>query len=313
MKKECYRRTQVGRTMAIRRAVVVGVCGMLVGVALCGDVSGSDGKPLVRYLFTIESFYEDTFNTPTGIFVDRESGEVYVADNGRSEVMIFATDGAPVFRFGRLQGVMNPFDLVVKDGLIYLSQEGKDYIEIFNYRGISEGRLSAPEGMDFSPGKLYLSDDDRLYVVNKARSVCMVFHIREGFMGTIGRRFSSMTAVAVGDDRVYILTPFDERVIHVYTRDGKHIMSFEGLDGKGGTLGLPISAEVDGEGNLWLLDALKGIVIYDKKGKEITRFGDYGTKKGQVFFPVDIDFGEENMLYLVEKGAKRISVFKVDR
>ena len=267
----------------------------------------------IKFAFTIEKFYQDHFNTPIGLFVDNERKELYVADSGRSEVLIFDLKGSPVFKFGALQGVANPFDLVVKNGLIYLVQEGKSYIEVFNYRGEAVKRVAPPEGITFTPGRMAMDENGSLYVVNKARTTCMVFDSQDRFVGTIGTGITSLAGVAVSKDRVYLITPFGGRSIHVYDKEGNFIMAFEGLQDQGGTLGLPTSITIDKNGLLWLVDSLRGIVVYDPGGKEVARFSEYGKTKGQVFFPVDISFDKGDMVYIADKGAKRISVFKRER
>lgn len=269
--------------------------------------------PVIRFLFSIEKFYQDSLNTPMGIFVDKERGEVYVADSGRNEVLIFDLKGNPLFKFGKTQGVSNPFDLVIKNGNIYLSQEGKPYIEVFSYRGESIARVVPPEGMTFYPGRLFLDEDGSIYVINKEKTTCLVFDKNDKFVRNIGKELASLAGVAVSKDRVYLITPFGGRAVQVYDKQGNFIMAFEGLQDRGGTLGLPTSAMVDKGGLLWLVDSLRGIVIYDQKGNKVSQFDEYGTAKGQLFFPIDIDFDMGSMVYIVEKGAKRVSAFKISR
>ncbi|MBI3398562.1 MAG: hypothetical protein HY026_04935 [Deltaproteobacteria bacterium] len=86
-------------------------------------------------------------------------------------------------------------------------------------------------------------------------------------------------------DRVYLITPFSGRAVQVYDKQGNFIMAFEGVQDYGGTLGLPTSAMVDKNGLLWIVDSLKGFVIYDKNNNGLTRFEEYGSAEGQLFFP----------------------------
>lgn len=282
-------------------------CGILMpSFALSQDIA-------IRFAFTIEKFYQDRLNTPIGVFVDNERKELYVADSGRNEVLIFDLKGSPIFKFGADQGVASPFDLVVKNGLIYLVQEGKAYIEVFNYRGEVVRRVAPPEGITFSPGRMAVDEDGSLYVVNKARTTCMVFDNQDRFVGIIGTGLTSLAGVAVSKDRVYLITPFGGSAVQVYDKEGNFIMAFEGVKEQGGTLGLPTSVTIDRNGLLWLVDSLRGIVVYDPAGKEVARFSEYGETKGQLFFPVDIDFDKGNMVYIAEKGARRVSVFKQEK
>ncbi len=272
----------------------------------------SDDDPVLRFVFTIEKFYKDPLNTPIGIFVDKERKEIYVADSGRNEVLIFDLKGHPVFKFGKAQGISNPFDMVVKDGRIYLVQEGKPYIEIFNYRGESIARLAPPEDMPFAPGRITIDEDNNIYVINKNKTTCLVFDKNDTFIGSIGKGLPSLTGVAVSKDRVYLITPFGGRIVRVYDKKGNFIMAFEGIEGEGGTLGLPTNAMIDRGGLLWLVDSLRGISVYKEDGIKLFQLGEYGAEKWQLFFPMDIDFDKGNMVYIANKGSKSIGVFAIE-
>lgn len=265
--------------------------------------------PGLRFVYEIKGFFTDRFDTPTGIFIDREHGEVYVTDGGRGEVLIFDTEGTPIHRFGKVNGITNPIDVVAREERIYVSQEGNPYIDVLSFTGEPVKHL-APLKIPFFPGKMDIDGDGNLYVVNKARSDCVVFDARDRFVGTIGKELKSLSGVAVTVDRVYLLTPFGGRAIHVYTKSGAFIMAFEGIEGLGGRLGLPVSAKVDREGRLWIADALRGVYVYGPDGKRLGGFGWSGPPEELVSFPVDIDFDGENRVYIVEQSKKRVSVFK---
>jgi DNA-binding beta-propeller fold protein YncE len=271
-----------------------------------GEVSPSLSP---RFKFAIERFYDDRFDIPVGIFVDREHGEVFVADSGRGEVLLFDSEGTPIHRFGKLNGIRNPIDIVIRNDRIYVSQEGNPYIDVLSFTGKPVGHL-APLEIPFYPGKMDIDADGNIYVVNKARTECVVFDSEDRFVGTIGEGLNSITGVASSEDRVYLLTPFDGHAVQVYDKSGEFIMGYEGIEGRGGRLGLPASAKVDGEGRLWIADALRGVFIYDREGTRLAGFGWSGATEGLLSFPVDIDFDGENRVYIMEKAKKKVSVFK---
>ena len=272
----------------------------------------SDAPPVLRLVFTIEKFYKDKLNTPIGIFVDKERQEIYVADAGRAEVLIFDLKGHPLFKFGREQGVSNPLDLVVKDSRIYLVQEGKPYIEVFNYRGEPVDRVAPPEDTPFAPGRIAIDGDNNIYVIDKNKTTCLVFDKNDTFIGSIGKGLPSLAGIAVSKDRVYLITPFGGRVIQVYDKKGNFIMAFEGIEGEGGTLGLPTNAMIDRGGLLWLVDSMRGISVYKEDGIKLFQLGEYGAEKWQLFFPMDIDFDKGNMVYITNKRSKSIGVFAIE-
>jgi DNA-binding beta-propeller fold protein YncE len=287
--------------------VVLSVLSVIIVFSL--TLVRSADVPSPRFKFAIVEFFDDPFDTPVGIFVDREHGEVFIADSGRGEVFLFDTEGTPIHRFGKHSNIINPLDIVVRNDRIYVSQEGNPYIDVLSFTGKPMKRL-APLKIPFYPGKMDIDEDGNIYVVNKARIECVVFDKEDRFVGTIGKGLTSISGVAVSVDRVYLLTPFDPRVIQVYDKSGGFIGAFEGVEGAGGRLGLPVSAKVDGEGRLWLADAMRGVFIYDKNAKRLGGFGWSGPSIELLSFPVDIDFDSENKVYIIEKAKKRASVFE---
>lgn len=275
------------------------------------EVASPDIRP--RLKGSIEAFNEDKFESPSAIFIDKEHGEIYLADSIRGEVFVFGLDGSPIFRFGKKQGIDNPTDILVRDDNIYLVQESRPYVEIFNLRGKSIGRIAPGEGYgkDFLPGGMDMDASGNFYVVNKSFGECLIFDSEGVYIGRFGEEVDSITSVVVGKDKVYLLTPFFVgRVVHVYTLSGEYSHSFQAVEGRGGTLALPAGGRVDVEGRFWLVDALRGVVIFSKDSVELSRVGTRGKNLGSLNFPVDIDFDGEGVIYIVEKAGKRISIFK---
>lgn len=277
--------------------------------------SAAEGGPAIRFSHSFNRHYAERFSAPVGIAVDGANSEIYVIDSGLKKVFIFDLRGTPVFSFGSKESgesrAFSPLDVAVKNGRIYLSQEGSGSVGVFNYKGNVVGALTVPG--DFAPGTIAVDDDGMVYVVNKSRTNCLVFDSSGKFIAPIGEGLKSLSGVAVGKDRIYLITPVDSRVVQVYGKDRAFLASFEGLEGEGGTLGLPIAAKVDRLDNLWILDAIKGIIVYNSDWREISRVSISGTVEGQLFFPVDFDIDANDMLYVAEKGAKRVSVFKIER
>ncbi len=303
-----YRRNLSAHLLVVFLAVIV----FIPAFAFAGE---KEKLPSIspRLKFSIKSFFSDGFLNPVGIFIDRERNEVYVVDNERDEIFIFDQNGTPIFRFGRVAGrrlLSTPIDLVVRGDLIYVSQEGKPYIEVFDQRGNPVKRVTFP-GKVFAPGRMDIDRDGLIYVVNKKLGECYVLDDQDNVVRTIGKGLTSLSGVAVGGDEVYLITPFPSRtmVINVYTVRGEFITSFENIDSRGGTLMLPTAGKVDRDGNLWLVDSLMGIQIYDAHYKKISFFGKLESHKEMLRHPVDIDFTLNGMIYVVDKETKSVKVF----
>src|SRR3990172_1161887 len=299
------------KIILIKMAQFIVLYGIFI-VALLGYAPSFAQSLSPRFKFSIDGFYDEPFGEPMGVFVDGKNKEVYVVDMGKGEVFVFDTSGTPLFRFGLSAGIVSPVDIAAVKDRVYISQEGKSYVEVFNLRGARAGELLHPEG-EFSPGRMDIDEEGNVYVVNRKLGECYVFDGKGNFLRTIGKGLFFLSGVAVegGGDRVYLIAPFyGGRVVHVYDKKGGHIMSFEGIAERGGTLGLPVSAKVDSSGNLWIADSLKGIIVYDRDGKKAAAFGRGGASFDRLDFPVDVDFGSDGMIYIVDKERKGLRVFK---
>lgn len=262
---------------------------------------------------SIDRFFRTPLSNPSGVFLDRQTGELYITDAGLREVLIYDRHLTPAFSFGAKAGVLDPIDVVVKDNRIYLAQGAKDHIEVFSYKGEPVARLKPPDGVAFEPGRLAIDASGRLYAVNKRMRNCVVFDKDDKFLFTIGEDLKSIAGVAVSADKVYIIAPFNARSIMVYGLDGKFLYGFEAIRDYGGTLGLPSAASVDGKGRLWLADAIVGIVVFDKDGKELTRTDRYDNIKIRLKFPVDIELDKEDRAFVADKAGKTVGVFMLEQ
>lgn len=266
----------------------------------------------LKPLFIADGFMEDRFVGPAGIYVDRKAEEIYVADPSRGEIAIFDYKGTPLFKFGREKGLNSPYDLVVRKGIIYVSQSEDDYIGIFSYRGDPMGRLAPPKDIPFKPGRLAIDEEGNIYVINTAGNAgpnLVVFSKGGVFKRIIGKGLKSLSGVAVKEERIYLLTPLDFPVVRVLDKTGQLLNSFAAKGESSKAVGVPLSVEVDAKGRIWLADAIKGFILYDRAGTEITRFNEF--EPGKFFFPVDIDFDSQNNVYWIERGGAVLRAFKV--
>lgn len=264
-----------------------------------------------RFKFEIRDFEGLRFKNPSSVYVDMDHGEVYIVDGTRGAIYVFDPYGTPLQRLGREYDLSNAYDLVVRGDTIYLSQAGKDYIQVLNYLGYPIKRL-APEGIDFKPGRMDIDEKGNIFVVNRAKARSMGIDAEDNFFVTMGDGLSNVADVAASEDMVVLITPyFSGRLIHAYDKSGKHLFSFESIKEFGGTLSVPTAIEIDDSGNLWVVDMMKGIKIYDGVNhKTVSSFGTGPLKWEYINNPQDIDFGPEGMIYILDKGNKSVKVFK---
>lgn len=288
-------------------------------VLLLASLVFADGMSvnhLPKFKFAISSYHKAKFQDPLSIFVDKKNKELFIVDGNMSSIFIFDLKGTPIGKLDKNNGLDHPRDMLIRKEMYYVAQAGKTYIEVFDILGSLVKTIKVPD-RPFGPGGLYEGFDGRLYVTNKVANELIVFDSNDNFLMAIGSgdsRLLGLSGAAIGHNRVYLFTPFSRgNAIHVYLLNGEYSHSFEALAGYGnGTLGLPVKGLVDKDGNLWLVDSLSGILVYNKEDERINSFGLF-EKKGVrkvLQFPIDIDFGMQNEVYILEKSLKQVSIFR---
>ncbi|MFQ5901398.1 MAG: NHL repeat-containing protein [Thermodesulfobacteriota bacterium] len=250
---------------------------------------------------------EEGFKSPSGIFVDREEDEIYVADNGSGEVYILERDGYPLFRFGKLER-LRPVDLVVWNDKIFIVEEGGNSIEIYNYRGEKLGEMTPPD-KGFLPGRMAL-DEGLIYVIAKKKRAVYIFDPVKGFKRSFPTGLKAMAGIAVSGEKVYVSAPQNVFVIHVFDREGNYLSRF-GRKGLGKEFfTFPGAMTIDEEERLWVIDVFNHRVkVFNEEEKGVFMVDGHG-----ISFPVDLEVDtDKGLLYILEKGGNRISVFKIKK
>lgn len=237
--------------------------------------------------------------------------ELYVVDNEGGQIYIFGTKGEPVFQFGREKGIGFPIDIFVFNSLIYISEERKNDIEIFNMRGEKVGKIDPPY-IGFSPGNMAIMEGDGFFVVDRNSLKICVFDRDGKYKYNFGGRnlFKSVSGIAVKNGKVYISVADSEPVVRVFDATGKYITGFGRIGEGPEAFSMPSGIRVDNNEIIWVVDAFKHKVMgFDIEGKKQNEFGNYGNPREDLYYPVKIDFNEDTF-YVLEKGRGRVSMFR---
>ena len=131
---------------------------------------GTDGAPL-------RSFRANMI-APTGVTVDPSTGNVYVADTGRHQVLVYTNGGTFLRAIGGTATLKRPYDVAVDATQVYVVDRGLDRFIVFrksdgglvgSFGGLGSGptQLDDPQGVGISSnGKLYIADsrNDRVQI-----------------------------------------------------------------------------------------------------------------------------------------------------
>lgn len=290
-------------------------CGILIIV-----ISKVESAPSNFYFISAIDRFSDEyrFEGLSSIFI--ENDELYVVDNGGSNIYIFELDGTPVFQFGKEKGIVLPIDVIVYNNYIYVSGEGKDFIEILNMRGEKIGKIEPPY-KEFAPGKMALLPpftkgengvvEGFLVVDRNSLKIC-IFDRDGKYQYNFGGRnmFKSIGGIAAKNGKIYVSVMSADPVIRVFDVKGKYITGFGHIGESEQNFSMPSGIKVDDDGMIWVVDAFKHRVMgFNDEGKRLSGFGIYGNSAENLYYPLGIDFKGENF-YVVEKGRGRVSMFK---
>ncbi|MBN1938474.1 MAG: PEGA domain-containing protein [Candidatus Aminicenantes bacterium] len=195
-------------------------------------ISGPDGGTLA----------ESGLSAVNGLAVD-PNGRILVSDPENHVVFLLQPDGRLVSRwgsFGAGPGEFNtPAGLVVDDvGTVYIADTGNDRIQLRSLDGIPAGNWGGKEGgtVSFQSPRAVTVQGDRVYILDLRRVHILA---KDGTLqaswepkGEGGEALSSLTALAVDEDKCIFLADMAENRILKYDSAGEFICAW-GRTGSG--------------------------------------------------------------------------------
>lgn len=207
--------TPVGIAIAPDGSVFVADAGLGRVVVLDGD-----GRPR-------GSIGEERLIRPTGLALDRLTGELYVADTARHVIEVFDRSGRSVRQLGR--------------------------------RGSDIGEFNAPTHLALARDRLYVSDtlNARVQVISQAGEPARVIGTRGLHVGNLTRA----KGVAVDrEDNVYIVESYFDHLL-VFDRSGRFLLPIGGSGNEIGHFYLPAGVWSDSRDRIYVADMFNGRVI----------------------------------------------------
>jgi DNA-binding beta-propeller fold protein YncE len=209
-----------------------------------------------KHIQMLDAQGEGALNQPLNISVDAD-GNLYVADVGRNQVIIFDKDGGYVATLGK-QGEMKPRDAVASQDRIYVADLQNHDVHVFDKKTRSLlFDIPRPEDATnqlhalFTPTNLALDSKGRLYVSDSGAFHVQLYDNDGTFLRSVGGigdstgQFARVKGVAVDrDDRLYAVDALSQ-VTQVFDDQGRLLTWFAQPGSAGLVQNLPSKVVVD--------------------------------------------------------------------
>jgi len=272
-----------------------------------------------------------SFNSPLAIFYDTERNEVYVADTGNKQIVIFDDNGLPIHRFyhhvmkdgERMLG--EPKGIVVDpEGRIFVTDGVVPSLNVIDALGRIAKTITPPEdscGAQECFQHVALAPDGRVYATiacKKDRRIAVINpeleierELRLPLME--GSTMPFVTAIAVdASGQIYLSEPGSPLMIQVYDNDGKYVMGFGRHETGFENFSLPVGIVVMPNGDMWIVDTLRQVVSrFSSKGEFVGYIGGGGRQPGALFYPTGVASDGKDRLFVVEKAGNRYQCFRI--
>jgi DNA-binding beta-propeller fold protein YncE len=253
----------------------MGVAAYIDGRILVNDLYSQRIKTLDLELGTITVFSDYPFHTNVGVATDRE-GQVYVADGGKRQVLVFSPSGEMLRSIGDKDVFVKPVWLALNDelGRLYVTDPVAHNIKVFSLagellftigeRGDEPGQFNAPQG-------LALDSKGRLFVADK----------------------------------------FNARV-QVFSADGEHLWHFGERGMFPHQFEQPRDLAFDSEGHLYVTDSLRSnFRVFTPEGELLLVVGDEQSLHQLGFAsPSGIDVDSSDRVIIADLIAGRVTVWQ---
>ena len=280
-------------------SLVVATSGLMLAViteaqAVSLSYDSSIGRP-ANFAAGENPFTPGTIAIPQGIAVQKETGNVFVANDVTDQIQVFSSEGNFLQAFGGTGSGPGQFDgqsaiaFEPNTGNFYAGDVVNNRINIFDPQGnylksIAQGQFSGlVEGRPFyGPSGIVFDNNGNGFVGDYSSDRILKFNSSSGeITGSIGSngtapgQFQGPSGVGITPDGNLVVTDQFNNRIQVVDQEGNALLTF-GKQGTGeGEFNQPIDAEVDEKGNIYVTDSINSRVqIFDKSGNFLSAFGE---------------------------------------
>ncbi|MBI5576059.1 MAG: NHL repeat-containing protein [Deltaproteobacteria bacterium] len=297
---------------------------MIPWPATPSPAAGTDrGLLSVEFLYAIEyaGGRSDRLREPMDIFVDRKTGELYIADAAIRKILIYDRNGMFVQAIdpGEKEGSARMV-AVDAEGRMFLGHVNSPKISILDFRGnpldalLLPGIVDAP-GSAVRPMAIANGGSGGIYVLKTRGGVVKVdpdgvAHEEIPISGEGAP--NTIYGMAVDRNGRFLFTDMRPYSVVIYDPRGKTFKRFGSPGVLYGQLDRPIGIAADDAGHIFVVSTVTNKVsCFDREGEFIEEFGKIGEGYGQFYMPSRIASDGRDRIYVLENTLKRVQVFKV--
>jgi len=297
------------------------------------------------YLYRLSDFNGPVESLWARLAVDREQGEVYTLDRSDSFIGIYNQTAMQTFGYGEDLRLASASDIAAGDNgeifILYRYPVGS--IKHLDYRGMEIADIQIeqagfqPDFIDYQAGKLYLADSGSMRALVASVSGDIVesydfrklIHakikestkdaelneaqrksIREDMEKLAGAIFGGFSVDPAGSIYFTLGSLF---TAYRYAPQNEQLESFGVAGSAPGKFGVVASICADSQGNIYVSDRLRSVVLmFDKDLNYQSEFGYRGDAAYNLVVPDDIAIDENNQrLYVAQAANRGVSVFSI--
>lgn len=270
--------------------------------------------PAVSYLRA----YRASFHAPTRLAVDG-SGNVYVTDPIKGEILVRASDGRIV---GRKKNLGHPISVAIDAaGRIYVGDGERGSVRVFSSSwqelralGQGTGEFLMPNDIAIDPatGNVYVSDGKfhTVKIFGPSGDLLSSF----GGLGSGDGQFNFPAGIFVdsGGGELLVADQLNYR-IQIFDLAGNFRFCFGSQGRDAGKFNGPQGIAEDSSGRIYVTDLFEGrIQVLDRGGNFIGYIGDFGKQAGRLRVPTDLVIDPSSRLFVASANNSRIEMYGLD-
>ena len=227
--------------------------------------------------------------SPYGVAIHEENNQIFVADSENDRVGIFSDVGEYLGQMCASQ-LIYPYGIAIHADNMYISSSVNHTVSRYSLTDMSlvkkVGGIGPTNGQFNEPRQITTDPTGRVFITDKCNfRICIYDRDLRHFNNIRHQSISDPYDVKVSGDHLYVLCPFDNPYIHVFTLDGEKLHSLI-TPGPGMRLLKPLFFCMDKLNNFVLSDRDSDLIrVFSLKGNLLHTIGGEGQGQGMLKRP----------------------------